>query len=120
MPPWSSEPSISKPGQQQQQQPTTPRSNSFQRGGAVPSSLPINLSLSEDERSPNRSSSDCTSPRHAKSVAAAQGLQKSPEDDEEQLYEYFPLSLDDWWVLTPSLCFQVPRCRHHPHSYIGM
>lgn len=101
MPPWSSEPSISKPGGgQQQQQPTTPRSNSFQRGGGggggVPSSLPINLSLSEDERSPNRSSSDCTSPRHAKSMAAAQSMQKSPEDDEEQLYEYFPLSLDDW------------------------
>ena len=83
---------MSKPGQ-----PTTPRSNSFQRG--VPSSLPINLSLSEDERSPNRSSSDCTSPRQAKSMAASQNLQKSPEDDEEQLYEYFPLSLDDWYVL---------------------
>ncbi|POS79655.1 NDT80/PhoG like DNA-binding family protein, partial [Diaporthe helianthi] len=104
VPPWSSEPSMPKLGQ-----PTTPRSNSFQRG--VPSSLPINLSLSEDERSPNRSSSDCTSPRHAKSMATCQNLQKSPGDDEEQLYEYFPLSLDDWQQ--PVDAIYRPHVVHH-------
>lgn len=71
----------------------TPRSNSFQRTTA---SLPINLSLSEDERSPNRSNSDSTSPHFAKNIPIASNAQKSGEDDEEQLYEYFPLSLDDW------------------------
>lgn len=97
VPPWSSEPALStKPGQ-----PSTPRSNSFQRtpGGGPLSSLPINLSLSEDERSPNRSNSDATSPHFAKMVAVVASAQKSSEDDEEQLYEYFPLSLDDWWVI---------------------
>lgn len=93
MPPWSSEPSISKPGQ-----PATPRNNSFQqqRTSTAPSSLPINLSLSEDERSPNRSTPDAASPRFQKMMPVAANLQKSNEDDEEQLYEYFPLSLDDW------------------------
>lgn len=89
----------------------------------MPSSLPINLSLSEDERSPNRSSSDCTSPRHAKSMAAAQNLQKSPEDDEEQLYEYFPLSLDDWWVPTLPCALTSLACPPSPTSlnfYIRM
>lgn len=58
---------------------------------------PINLSLSEDERSPNRSSSELQSPRFSKTSAKADPSQsQSPKDDEEMLYEYFPLSVDDW------------------------
>ena len=60
--------------------------------------LPITLSLSEDERSPNRSSSDSIkSPEFPKS-AGAQGPEASPKDADDLLYEYFPLSLDDWYV----------------------
>lgn len=58
---------------------------------------PINLSLSEDERSPNRSSSELQSPRFNKTTVTADPSQsQSPKDDEEMLYEYFPLSVDDW------------------------
>lgn len=93
MPAWSSEPSVSKHNSVGVT-PATPRNNSFQR--SAPSTLPINLSLSEDERSPNRSKSDSISPHFPKSQVAAQNLQQNTEDDEEELYEYFPLSLDDW------------------------
>ncbi|ROV87420.1 hypothetical protein VMCG_10712 [Cytospora schulzeri] len=126
VPPWSSEPSMSKPGghqqqhqhqhqhqsqQHQHQQPSTPRSNSFHRGTTA-SSLPINLSLSEDERSPNRSNSDSTSPHFAKMVPLAVAhAQKSSEEDEEQLYEYFPLSLDDWQP--PVDAIYRPHVVHH-------
>ncbi len=79
--------------------------------------LPINLSLSEDERSPpNRANSnDSTqSPQQPKSAlllpaggsgTAGQGQSgaagghnplASPLEAEDMLYEYFPLSLDDW------------------------
>jgi hypothetical protein len=64
--------------------------------------MPINLSLSEDERSPNRSGSDgLQSPSLAKTMAAAATggltLGGSPKENEDDLlYEYFPLSLDDW------------------------
>ncbi len=78
--------------------------------------LPINLSLSEDERSPpNRANSnDSTqSPQQPKSGlllpasgtgVAGQGQSSagghnplaSPLEAEDMLYEYFPLSLDDW------------------------
>lgn len=58
---------------------------------------PINLSLSEDERSPNRSSAEVSSPQMGKAHPAA-GLVagSSPPEDEDPLYEYFPLSVDDW------------------------
>ena len=69
--------------------------------------LPINLSLSEDERSPNRSGSDSlSSPQMPKSkplgTAPGQNQTGSPIETAEMLYEYFPLSLDDW--LVTSLC----------------
>lgn len=58
---------------------------------------PINLSLSEDERSPNVSSTDFQSPQHTKALAVAGPTSsQSPKDDEDMLYEYFPLSVDDW------------------------
>lgn len=87
----------------QQHQPTQPRP-------APAPSLPINLSLSEDERSPNRSASDATSsPRFAKAVPAAgaggAGQRgdahqhgQSPLESTDMLYEYFPLSVNDWYV----------------------
>lgn len=60
-------------------------------------SAPINLSLSEDERSPNRSSAEVASPQQGKSYAAAgQVLGSSPPEEADPLYEYFPLSVDDW------------------------
>lgn len=68
-------------------------------GAAAPPSVSgtINLSLSEDERSSNRSSSELQSPRAARGGAfAGLGASQSPEDDEDMLYEYFPLSVDDW------------------------
>lgn len=103
-------------GLKSQPAPTTPRHNSFpQRGAApLPPSVPINLSLSEDERSPNRSNSDCTSPQFAKAMIASQTQAQTAEDDEEELYEYFPLSLDDWYVslgLPPCVKIQTKKTR---------
>lgn len=58
---------------------------------------PINLSLSEDERSPNRSSTELQSPQMGKShPAVGQNLASSPIDEVDPLYEYFPLTVDDW------------------------
>lgn len=75
--------------------------------------LPINLSLSEDERSPNRSNSDTTSPQFAKAMPASGGGQNSngsPLESADMLYEYFPLSLDDWWVTIVSLKISRAEC----------
>jgi len=80
--------------------------------------LPINLSLSEDERSPNHrsgsggggcgSDQSLTSPHLNKTIAASSGggfgqmatgganPDQSPLETADMLYEYFPLSLDDW------------------------
>lgn len=95
-----------------------PTPTKTQRSGSMsaPQPLPISLPLSEDERSPpNRAgSNDSTqSPRLAKSAmllstrgtgltgegqsgAAAHNPLASPLETEDMLYEYFPLSLDDW------------------------
>ncbi|KAI0010363.1 p53-like transcription factor [Xylariaceae sp. FL0662B] len=75
-------------------------------------SVPINLSLSEDERSPNnRSGSDSLhSPRiHRASTGHAPG--GSPMEEEEELYEYFPLSVDDWMPLVDTV--YRPHIVHH-------
>lgn len=96
VPAWSSEGAISSKNHSVAPTAATPRTRSFQRSAPPP--LPINLSLSEDERSPNRSTSDPISPHYSKSQVASQHLQQNTEDDEEEedLYEYFPLSVDDW------------------------
>ena len=66
------------------------------------SSAPINLSLSEDERSPNRSSAEVSSPQQGKSYAiTGQIAGSSPPEEAEALYEYFPLSVDDWYEYGP-------------------
>lgn len=109
VPAWSSESSIgsNKPV------PATPRSNSTTQR-PVPMTLPINLSLSEDERSPNRSNSDTTSPQFAKAMPASGGGQNangSPLESADMLYEYFPLSLDDW--MPPVDAVYRPHVVHH-------
>jgi hypothetical protein len=87
-------------------------STTKQRNNSTTGPQPINLSLSEDERSPpNRAnSSDPTqSPQLTKSSmlsAGGKGLSvpgqgsggplASPLETEDMLYEYFPLSVDDW------------------------
>lgn len=70
------------------------------RAGGPPS-LPINLSLSEDERSPPGrpapgGGAAAAARLREESVPAGLRPRASNEEDEEQLYEYFPLSLDDW------------------------
>lgn len=68
------------------------------------SSLPINLSLSEDEKSPNRSSAEVQSPQQGRSTGTVgQNSVASPTEDSDLLYEYFPLSVDDWYVRNESL-----------------
>lgn len=59
--------------------------------------VPINLSLSEDEKSPNRSSAELQSPQMGKAhPVSGQNAGNSPADDPDPLYEYFPLTVDDW------------------------
>lgn len=104
VPAWSSDTSLNTTHQQQQQhnrmQPATPlQHNNMQQRH----SLPINLSLSEDERSPNNKSSSTSeslqSPlleRKMTGGALEPNPGSSPVETAEMLYEYFPLSLDDW------------------------
>ncbi|KAI6784496.1 uncharacterized protein J7T54_006541 [Emericellopsis cladophorae] len=75
-------------------------------------SAPINLSLSDDERSPNRSSAELPSP-HAGKIQAVPGLApgSSPPEEEDPLYEYFPLSVDDW--MPPVDAVYRPHVVHH-------
>lgn len=70
-------------------------------GGRPASSVPLSLSLSEDERSPGRGSVEVGSPLAAK-VGPAVSSRRSPVEEADMLYEYFPLSLDDWYVLASS------------------
>jgi len=80
--------------------------------GRQASSAPINLSLSEDERSPNRSSAEVSSPQQGKSYAASgQIAGSSPPEEAEALYEYFPLSVDDW--MPPIDAVYRPHVVHH-------
>jgi hypothetical protein len=59
--------------------------------------VPITLSLSEDEKSPNRSSAELQSPQLSKAYPAnGQNASNSPAEEADPLYEYFPLSVDDW------------------------
>ncbi|KAK3381441.1 hypothetical protein B0H63DRAFT_204696 [Podospora didyma] len=93
----------------------SPSASSRTAVAAVPT-LPINLSLSEDERSPNRSSSDSTqSPQFTKSISTIGGNGQnpggSPLETADMLYEYFPLSLDDW--MPPVDAIYRPHVVHH-------
>lgn len=69
--------------------------------GRPASSVPLSLSLSEDERSPGRASVETASPLISKgAVGPAANARQSPVEEADMLYEYFPLSLDDWYVLS--------------------
>ncbi|KAI1175920.1 hypothetical protein F4777DRAFT_294285 [Nemania sp. FL0916] len=72
----------------------------------------INLSLSEDERSPNnRSTTDSlTSPRIQR-TSTNHAVGGSPAEEQEELYEYFPLSVDDWTPLVDTV--YRPHLVHH-------
>ncbi|OAA67357.1 transcriptional regulator vib-1 [Niveomyces insectorum RCEF 264] len=132
VPAWSNDtPSriVSKP-LHQPPQPQSQRSNS--------TAVPLNLSLSEDERSPNRAGTDppSTSPPYAhakpvsaialptisstvarttakneKTAASAVAQDDNTFDNGELLYEYFPLSLDDW--MPPVDAIYRPHVVHH-------
>ncbi|KAI1325048.1 p53-like transcription factor [Xylariaceae sp. FL0255] len=76
------------------------------------SSGPINLSLSEDERSPNnRSTGDPTLSPKLRRMSSFQATGTSPAEEGEELYEYFPLSLDDWTPLIDTV--YRPHLVHH-------
>ncbi|RFU81876.1 acid phosphatase [Trichoderma arundinaceum] len=73
---------------------------------------PITLSLSEDEKSPNRSSAELQSPQLSKSHPAnGQNASNSPAEEADPLYEYFPLSVDDW--MPPVDAIYRPHIVHH-------
>ncbi|KAG4258399.1 acid phosphatase [Fusarium proliferatum] len=94
IPAWSSDPNNSaKAANSHSNKNSLPRQNA---------SLPINLSLSEDERSPNRSSAELHSPNSGKGyTTAGANRENSPADEgADPLYEYFPLTVDDWYVTT--------------------
>ncbi|KAF4972275.1 hypothetical protein FSARC_1111 [Fusarium sarcochroum] len=76
-------------------------------------SIPINLSLSEDERSPNRSSAELHSPNSGKGyTTTGANRENSPADEgADPLYEYFPLSVDDW--MPPVDAVYRPHVVHH-------
>ncbi|KFA61985.1 hypothetical protein S40285_07596 [Stachybotrys chlorohalonatus IBT 40285] len=81
-------------------------------GGRQNTSLPITLSLSEDERSPNRSSAELQSPKPGKAAhVTGQNSGTSPPEEADPLYEYFPLSLDDW--MPPVDAVYRPHVVHH-------
>ncbi|KAK7407939.1 hypothetical protein QQX98_009901 [Neonectria punicea] len=104
IPAWSNESSNST-----KHTTTQPIRSSVPRQSA---SLPINLSLSEDERSPNRSGSDLQSPQPGMTAAVVgQHTENSPSEDADPLYEYFPLTVDDW--MPPVDAVYRPHVVHH-------
>ncbi|CAM1501940.1 Fc.00g039240.m01.CDS01 [Cosmosporella sp. VM-42] len=103
VPAWSKETSSAKSSTGQAQRNAASRQST---------SLPINLSLSEDERSPNRSSAEVQSPQQGgKGTAAVPNAANSPTDEADPLYEYFPLSVDDW--MPPVDAVYRPHVVHH-------
>ncbi|EGX93250.1 acid phosphatase (PhoG) [Cordyceps militaris CM01] len=100
--------------------PDAPRTASGHRGSMSrprEAGAPINLSLSEDERSPNRSSAELQSPKLGKShPAVGQHAASSPTEEADPLYEYFPLSVDDW--MPPVDAVYRPHVVHHTYEPI--
>ncbi|KAH7040280.1 acid phosphatase [Microdochium trichocladiopsis] len=74
--------------------------------------MPINLSLSEDERSPhNQSGSEALTSPGVNRTNSVQPRAGSPVEEDDLLYEYFPLSLDDWTPLVDTV--YRPHIVHH-------
>src|SRR5262245_51876289 len=92
IPSWGRESTSSKAGTPSSSTPPTTAKGSSRPGTPVP----LNLSLSEDERSPNRNSVDAQSPQFSKTSNAGVGPSESSMEDADMLYEYFPLTVDDW------------------------
>ncbi|KAH6647659.1 hypothetical protein BKA67DRAFT_662431 [Truncatella angustata] len=100
VPAWNSESSINK----------VSSLSGPPKSASVPS-IPINLSLSEDERSPHdRSNSDSLQSPLLNRSSIGGGL-ASPTEEAEELYEYFPLSVDDWTPLVDTI--YRPHIVHH-------
>ncbi|KAI8291439.1 hypothetical protein K4K60_001959 [Colletotrichum sp. SAR11_57] len=58
------------------------------------------------------SNSDISSPQFTKSIAAAvHNTSQSPKEEDDLLYEYFPLSVDDW--MPPVEAIYRPHVVHH-------
>jgi hypothetical protein len=101
VPTWGGDPVASKT-------PTLPHAKPV--SGAP--SVPINLSLSEDERSPNnRANSDSLQSPGLSRSSTGLGRNGSPVEDADLLYEYFPLSVDDWTPLVDTV--YRPHIVHH-------
>ena len=76
--------------------------SSHHKNPSAQPSVPINLSLSEDERSPqNRAGSDSMQSPSLSRTSTGYGRTGSPVEEADMLYEYFPLSVDDWYVTSP-------------------
>ncbi|KAH9907339.1 hypothetical protein F4778DRAFT_532831 [Xylariomycetidae sp. FL2044] len=102
VPAWGKESSTSK----------HPNLSAYSKNPATTSSVPINLSLSEDERSPNnRSTTDSLQSPRLHRTSSNQVPGGSPVEEEEELYEYFPLSVDDWTPLVDTV--YRPHIVHH-------
>ncbi|KAK1755680.1 protein pacG [Echria macrotheca] len=126
VPSWDSGGSTSSRSMFVQQQ--QPKNNLSRANSASAATLPINLSLSEDERSPNRSSTSGDGMQSPQFVGGMKGLggggqgqgasssshvgpNGSPLETADMLYEYFPLSLDDW--MPPVDAVYRPHVVHH-------
>ncbi|KAL5091478.1 hypothetical protein Trisim1_003082 [Trichoderma cf. simile WF8] len=104
VPAWTTENPTGKGG------PPPNHRNSFSRPPNP--TVPITLSLSEDEKSPNRSSAELQSPQLSKAYPAnGQNASNSPAEEADPLYEYFPLSVDDW--MPPVDAVYRPHIVHH-------
>jgi hypothetical protein len=87
---------------------TTPSMANATLQSGVPS-MPINLSLSEDEKSPNRIGE--ASPSLNRTLSMSQNNADDDQLEDDLLYEYFPLSLDDW--MPPVDAIYRPHVVHH-------
>ncbi|KAG6041270.1 hypothetical protein E4U41_005197 [Claviceps citrina] len=76
--------------------------------------VPISLSLSEDETSPNRCGTELQNAQLGGNVLPGLGRNlrnSSPAEDPDPLYEYFPLTVDDW--MPPIDAVYRPHVVHH-------
>ena len=101
IPTWNKDSSPSK---------TPTISSAHPKSSSVPS-VPINLSLSEDERSPNnRAGSDSLQSPNLSRTSTGYGRAGSPIEEADMLYEYFPLSVDDWYVSLAVYNYEFDFC----------
>jgi hypothetical protein len=80
-----------------------------QDGSFLPPSLPVGLSLSDEEST--RSMSGSLAPTLSSDKKSSQATVTSPVESADHLYEYFPLSLDDW--MPPVDAIYRPHVVHH-------